>query len=376
MIAVNYHKEKDLAAWYSGTLISKVKAKRTKEEINSNYSEITADLFHRLDHLDEKTISDILVIPLAVLVRKYEWIKEYVLICDFVSEFNNFREEGKGIKKSAERLAYREEYFSKHEGIYLSWLLEHHQLEYSNIIKTWKKMKEVHDYAEQLVEELNSKISLYFSYDKLTSGFRHQFFYKTKVKVCPYCNRQYVHSLAASDKEDAVYLGDLDHLYPKNIYALFSMSLWNLVPCCKVCNQIMKKSNYEKLLFPTEGGFSNNCHFRITYKNTNAMIGNNKDFDTQWDIATDDTEIKEKIANNVRVFKLNEQYKGHKTEIQDVLRKRYLYSGKYFDMIKEKMKALGYTEADCNRLLYGVSLMESKFLQEPLSKMIFDIVNE
>ena len=76
------------------------------------------------------------------------------------------------------------------------------------------------------------------------------------------------------------------------------------------------------------------------------------------------------------LFKLNEQYKGHKTEIQDVLRKRYLYSGKYFDMIKEKMKALGYTEADCNRLLYGVSLMESKFLQEPLSKMIFDIVNE
>lgn len=223
MIAVNYHKEKDLAEWYSGTLISKVKSKRTKEEINSNYSEITGDLFHRLDHLDVETISDILIIPLVELVKKYQWIKDYVLICDFVSEFKNFREKGK--TKRADRLAYREKYFSKHKGKYLSWLLEQYELEYKRIIKTWKEMEKFVFYAEGLVKELNSKISLYFSYDKLTSEFRHKFFYKTNVRVCPYCNRQYVHSLATSDEEDAVYLGDMDHLYPKNICIIFNVNV-------------------------------------------------------------------------------------------------------------------------------------------------------
>lgn len=58
------------------------------------------------------------------------------------------------------------------------------------------------------------------------------------MRVCPYCGLEYVDVL-----DDGRYLGDLDHVYPKSICTLFSLSIWNLIPSCKKCNQSLKRNN-------------------------------------------------------------------------------------------------------------------------------------
>ncbi|MCH4890664.1 hypothetical protein EZV73_23985 [Acidaminobacter sp. JC074] len=60
-----------------------------------------------------------------------------------------------------------------------------------------------------------------------------------EIITCPYCNRQY---LTFFDKFRARRKPDLDHFYSKSDFPFLGISIFNLVPCCKVCNQSFKGS--------------------------------------------------------------------------------------------------------------------------------------
>jgi len=57
---------------------------------------------------------------------------------------------------------------------------------------------------------------------------------------------------------------ELDHFLPKHKYPLFSMSAYNLVPSCKICNQSLKgeiEFNYEEFYSPFEEGIEESFRF-------------------------------------------------------------------------------------------------------------------
>jgi hypothetical protein len=62
---------------------------------------------------------------------------------------------------------------------------------------------------------------------------------KTGVKVCPYCNLAYTYS--RGNRTTA----QLDHFFCKAEYPMFSLSFYNLIPCCPACNRI-KSAETEK----------------------------------------------------------------------------------------------------------------------------------
>ena len=93
------------------------------------------------------------------------------------------------------------------------------------------------------------------------------------------------------------------------------------------------------------------------------------------DAASVSPELAEKIRNNLSLFKLNEVYQYHKTDVKDLLRKKYLYSGAYGRKLEEMMHGLpGMTEEEKNRLRYGTSLKRENFRKELLGKMTYDVV--
>lgn len=58
------------------------------------------------------------------------------------------------------------------------------------------------------------------------------------VRYCPYCNAE---TVGAAHLFSSEYVPDIDHILPKGVYPLLSLSLYNLVPACNRCNSRFKK---------------------------------------------------------------------------------------------------------------------------------------
>jgi len=58
------------------------------------------------------------------------------------------------------------------------------------------------------------------------------------VRYCPYCNAETVGMAHLSASK---FISDIDHIFPKSVYPLLSLSLYNLVPVCNRCNSRFKK---------------------------------------------------------------------------------------------------------------------------------------
>ena len=61
---------------------------------------------------------------------------------------------------------------------------------------------------------------------------------KINLSTCPYCNRNTIYSIK---KQRRTF--DLDHFYPQAKYPFFALSFYNLIPSCKICNQIKLDSD-------------------------------------------------------------------------------------------------------------------------------------
>ena len=239
------------------------------------------------------------------------------------------------------------------------------------------RYKWIGDYVEKCnqndSDQENNIIMHYIDEKKLTAKIRVELMDRMNVRVCPYCNQQYIYMIHGRDT--VRYLGDLDHVMPKKRYPLFALSLWNLVPACKSCNQIFKGKKQKEILSPLEDGFGEDCIFRIKYHNVEAIRGASTDFDVEWSNCAKDIEKKNKITNNIDVFQLNEIYKVHKREIQLILWKKAVFSNiVYRKSINSIIKSVDNGGLEMEMLLYGMDLSEDKLGEQPHAKMTHDLI--
>lgn len=347
----------------------------------------------RLSYLKDDEICDILFLERGGLEKKYDWIKEYGKLCDFTAFYSLFVKElkscgglsggkiggiigSKSSGKSGIKSWYKMErkaFIIKFSGEELDRLMAVEGKKADDYAKNFSEFGRLYKAACRRLEELNEKIKKVFAYDYIPGDIRGGLVRKMDVSVCPYCNRQYIQPF---DDGRSRYLGDLDHLYLKDIYQLFSMSLWNLMPCCKPCNQIFKWTSTKKILFPTIRGFNDSCILTLDYENIEASAGRNMKFNLEWKIQPGQPrDIEERIRNNIEMFRLNEIYQYHKEDIKEILWKRFNISGAYGRYLSRLLtKGLVMSEEEQNRILYGTSLSEENFGKELLAKMTYDVV--
>jgi len=105
------------------------------------------------------------------------------------------------------------------------------------------------------------------------------------VKVCPYCNREYTFRfpIYKSEKQnnklkfktDKKILFDFDHFLPKEKYPYLSMSFYNLIPSCSICNSRFKHTiefDYENYIYPYNENFENEIKFKIKLKRKDNLL--------------------------------------------------------------------------------------------------------
>lgn len=224
------------------------------------------------------------------------------------------------------------------------------------------------------------------------------------VSVCPYCNRQYIFTVAEHEEHQregnvtCYARPELDHFYPKDIYPYLSCNLYNLIPSCSVCNHAKSDTDFgemeeSKLIYPYGEEFGDDGVFRVkiddvyieTEKLFKGMYTDDKQKE-QLQICIESSGSKKyKIDKSKEVFHLEPIYNMHKLDLVEFLKKYRNYCDpkrtELLKIFKSVQPAVHIDESQL-KIFFDImsSQLETQILgmydtleQYPLKKMKTDI---
>lgn len=184
------------------------------------------------------------------------------------------------------------------------------------------------------------------------------FVFWSGVRVCPYCNRQYITPVITKKRKRM--RADLDHFWPKSKYPIFSMSIYNLVPSCKFCNSSLKHE--------ADPGIDAPHPYYEDYDQYFSFSITDKDSDNPKIIIDRfDNEIKPLLD----MFSIEDQYKFHGNVAKDFLIKTQLYQPKFIEALLQNS-----TYHDAYKLLpiiVGYPINREKITEDALGKLKRDL---
>lgn len=183
------------------------------------------------------------------------------------------------------------------------------------------------------------------------------------VNVCPYCNRNYIISLNKS----GIATCELDHFYNKDKYPFFALSFYNLIPACKPCNHI-KSNKTGSYLNPHSREYSDSDLLKFSVTITGA------NFLDRLDDLRLGYDVHPVFYDTFTDLKLEEVYEFHKIYVQDMFKKKHLYSEEYIEqLIADFGGKLFNNREELMGLLLPGYIAEDKLALRPFSKLSKDI---
>ena len=202
------------------------------------------------------------------------------------------------------------------------------------------------------------------------------------IKVCPFCNREYIFKFEDKINEEPRIIASLDHYYDKDTYPFLSVSIFNLIPCCHICNSKFKhtKNFYDKKhLHPYEDSFNEKAKFSQFFNNVNEE---NKKFSLlskeRISLSLKPIDCKDKVTQNtIDTFRLETLYQEHKDIVLELIEKREIYPDSYIDDLFHQYEGtLFKNREDVLRHITGGYIEDKDINKRPLSKLIKDISEE
>lgn len=187
------------------------------------------------------------------------------------------------------------------------------------------------------------------------------------INVCPYCNRMYTFTVV--NQGENVIRPELDHYFPRSKFPIFSLSFFNLIPSCKVCNSSIKKDDYleiSKYLHPYINSLFPAYKFDFLSLDLDAMEGknrNNKVFINKNGF-TD-----EKSDNFLNKFLIEQIYSHHRDIVPKYIKKHKCYPD---SAIEELSKLLGVGKKELLVNLYN-PINSSELIETSLGKFHQDL---
>lgn len=229
-------------------------------------------------------------------------------------------------------------------------------------------LKEIFDY-----EDFSRSEGCWSAYDLV---------FNLNVKVCPYCNRSYVTTLKREGKKTRAVL---DHYYAKALYPYLSLSLYNLIPSCYVCNSSFKGEidfYKDEAVHPYSEEFLSIAQFKTNFKGTKPfdykyLLGLSNDFTLNLEIAdTTDDLLASKIKKSIETFALEDIYNMHKDVVKDLIRNFIVNNDSRIQEIATNYPNLFNDKKEVIQLLYLNYIEDEKLGERPFSKLTKDICQE
>ena len=217
-----------------------------------------------------------------------------------------------------------------------------------------------------------------FDYDgQLSQSKRKSYWLAEKVgrNTCTYCNRQYVFTVNGKNDRQRITRPAFDHWFPKSLFPLLSLNIYNLIPSCTVCNSSAKGDtvfHLGKFVHPYTQK-DDDPKFKFVPKLSDS------DSDV-WTVLLD-TDVKKypEVDNTLKAFALDRIYAMHGAlEVKDIMEFAQAYNDTYLNEVFEKMKKdlgfAGYSKEEVYRMLFGVEAIPGHYLDRPLSKLKHDLL--
>jgi len=212
-----------------------------------------------------------------------------------------------------------------------------------------------------------SKMIYLLGYDSWRGIFSIELMQKLKVKVCPYCNEHYTYLINTSGKSKI--LAQFDHFLPSSTHPYLSMSFFNLIPSCGVCNH--NKLKYEFLFLKVNPYLQDKNLLKFSYRFSGEREKCEEIF-LKIDDNFNDGE-KRKIYDFYDKLLIKERYNQHldiANEISEVS------NGNTFDYFFDMHNKFGVSYEEIYKILYGNFFSEIEFVKRPLSKFMRDLIEE
>lgn len=189
----------------------------------------------------------------------------------------------------------------------------------------------------------------------------YRFVMESGIRVCPYCNRQYITPVLS---DNGKMRSDIDHFLPKCDYPYFSMSLYNLVPVCKSCNQSLKGER--KFTFASISPYED--HIGDYFRFETDVLTN--------EISTVTKNSRDAIVRHLDVFKIECLYNYHQNQAAELIKKRIAYPDDYIHRLYEENKTLFNSKFEVKQQIVGFIDDEDRLNEEAFLKFRRDLAEQ
>ena len=203
---------------------------------------------------------------------------------------------------------------------------------------------------------------------------------KLDVNVCPYCNRNYIHTVkSVNDKSTRP---QFDHFICKKKHPIFAMSFYNLIPSCSICNSSIKgqsQFHIDTHIHPYFDDFNKIKKFTVD-KKLLSLVNKNDEFKIVFENKHGITPSEEtKADNHIKDFALETLYNCHKDKVLELIDISRAYNEASFkNLVNEFAKSTQiFKDAnDVKRLMLCHHVEDVNIDKRPLNKLIKDISEE
>jgi len=202
------------------------------------------------------------------------------------------------------------------------------------------------------------------------------------VNVCVYCNRQYTHTYSSPEKRVRP---QFDHFLDKASHPYMAISLYNLIPCCSICNSSLKgteKFTTKTHLHPYIEGVGERIRFSVRFK-TDSL-----DYMKLWDGNSDVFDIvfktsrktplnfQKRFIRTIRTFKIKELYQFHKDYTAELIVKSQVYNDARIGSLLVDFPQLFQNRDDVLRMITTNYTKVEDLDKRVLAKLTIDIASE
>lgn len=192
---------------------------------------------------------------------------------------------------------------------------------------------------------------------------------KLNVKTCPYCNMHYTLFAEGNNKKRLAKF-QFDHFFDKSDYPFLSMSLYNLIPSCAVCNQGKSTGKVSLKFHPYHSAICDQFHFEVI--NPQSLFSGAKLGKDQIDIKlVKDTCTQQELDVFDNTFNIKTLYSRHGDIAQEVFDKAY--EEPYYLNPCNFNFLQGKSPEYLQRLWMGTYTEKSEIEKRPMTKYIQDL---
>lgn len=209
-----------------------------------------------------------------------------------------------------------------------------------------------------------------FNYDGFRSSSLVQLAKLMNLKSCPYCNHQYTLYLYnhTSKGNQSLAKFQYDHFFSKVKYPYLSMSLYNLIPSCAICNQGKSYTDLDVKFNPYVNDVGDEFCFEVAHPES-LFTGKKSKDEIELKLSAKGVTYKQ---NDIDVFddkfNIKAQYARHKDIVQEIYDKTYLepyfWNRGNFPFLKD---------IEPMRLLLGTYTGHKDIEKRPMTKFIQDL---